>query len=354
MILAGMPFAYSRDPSLLFQGHEIKHPLNFQSKLCNGIQPVRYIRKILKQDIGDFKTKDETIEVVDIDWIQGKLIAYYNMEEALNGIIALNIENFRIRCPPESSLVYIQETLSLLKRGHSLLHPMCTCKHDLSNQRCKTLGISSMYSDRRQDIPCSLSRRPREFSAAEVSEELGVEDIVLFHVKHQTNANFSLLQLLNQHCNIRIEGLNLHFSHREFILKPIHHKIDLQNLLFKNPLTVALKKDQYHGIWNDLRSLINKGTICCLHEKEDEMLVFHFNPRWDIKAVDHDIRDIWHSINMKDFTKNYNKTDYVKLWTHEVELKRKGCRCDDNNNNNPKKKRKTKLKLLNYSKIKTQ
>lgn len=348
--MGAMPFAYSRDPSFLFQDTDIAQPLNYQSKLFNGIQPVRYTHKRLNQDICDFKRKDEMIEVVDVDWVKGKLIAYYNMEEALNGIIALTIEKFRIKCPPETPMAYIQETVGFLRRGHSLLHPMCSCKHNLTSKRCKTLGISSLYSKRRDEIPCALPRRPREFSASELSDELGIEDIVLFHVEFQDNKKrYSLLQLINQYCNVRIEGLNLHFSHREFHMGPIRNKTDLQTLLCSNPLTVSLKKDQYPGVLSDVRCMVDSGVICYLGESDDEMIIFYFNPRWDIKTVDSDIIDIWHSINPRDLMiqqSSYHHLSDVESWVPDVRKKRRRC-------TEVKRRNVPKHKLVNYSKIKT-
>jgi hypothetical protein len=178
-----MAFAYSRDPALLFRAPDcgFAPPLSFESVLSDGRQPVRYRRARLLRPLPGFGA--EVVEVADVDWLQGSLVAYHNMEEAVNGVPAHSLDNFRIRCEPESPDQYVREVLALLRRGHSILDPACTCDHGLSARRAHTLGVSSLCSDfnrRRVEVPCALSRRPREFAAKEVSAELGITDLVLF------------------------------------------------------------------------------------------------------------------------------------------------------------------------------
>ena len=65
MLSTGAAFAYSRDPSAIFQAPEcgFPPPLNFESVLSDGVQPVRYCKKRLLQTLDGFKNQDEIVEV---------------------------------------------------------------------------------------------------------------------------------------------------------------------------------------------------------------------------------------------------------------------------------------------------
>jgi hypothetical protein len=341
-----MPYPYSRDPSLLFKAPDygFAPPLNFESILFDGVQPVRYEKQTLIQSISSFKHKDDLLAVIDIDWIQGKLTAYHNIEEALNGIAAFSMEKFRVNCPQETPFDYIREVIALLKRGHSLLHPLCTCAHDLSRKRCQTLGISFMYSEynrRRQEIPCPLSKRPREFSAKELSDELAIEDILLFKLNNEST---EFLYTLNQYCNIRIDGLEIFFGFKDFVFHPLDNREDLIQLLSKNPLTISLSRAQYYpGILDDIQDLVNSGDALWLTKEKNEIMIFYFNPRWNVKPVDTDIAHLWHSIQGKEIQASLLKDECIRTF-HPMKktMKRK------TGSKPPKKKR----CILNYSKLK--
>ena len=304
-------FAYARDPSLLFHPPEcgFAPPLNFESVLFDGKQPVRYHRKKLIRSLDNTMMREgDVVGIVDIDWIRGKVVAYCNAEEALNGIPAFSMDNFWIQCAPETEQDYIQETLALLRRGHSLLHPLCTCQHKLSSKRCQTLGISSMYSEynrRRQEIPCILTGRPREFSAEEVSNELGISDIILF--KPQTTP---LLPQLNKFCSIRVEGMNLFLSHKEYVFNPLNNREDLLRVLSHNPLPVSIARDQYPCLLNDIRELETLGLVYVIDW--DPLSLFYLHPRWNMH-VDQDIQALWHTIKGKDIAQAFSRQVSVPI-----------------------------------------
>jgi hypothetical protein len=298
-------FAYTRDPLHLFSVADdslFAPPLNFENIIYNGIQPVRYERQKLKISLGGFLQKNNTVEVVDIDWLNGTLRCFYNKEEALNGITAFTLEQFRIHCSPENIYDYIIETISFLKRGHSLTHPQCTCQHEIKNSRCKTLGISHIYSDynkRRHEIPCYLPRHPREFSAEEISKELAITDVILFKI-----GVVELLPILNHHCRIRVHGSMLYFSFQDFIFSPLDNREDLLNIISSQPLTFTIERDSYSGIYNDVMELKQLQRIYILGsiDNDTKLTIFYFNPRWDFNIVDKDIIDMWHSVNMKEIS----------------------------------------------------
>ena len=291
-------FAYTRDPSLLFHPPAcgFAPPLNFESVLFDGRQPVRYQKKRLIRPLDNtIMSEGDVVGIVDIDWFKGKVVGYYNAEEALNGIPTFSVENFWIQCAPETEYDYIHETLALLRRGHSLLHPLCTCQHKLSSKRCQTLGISSMYSEynrRRQEIPCILTGRPREFSAEEVSKELGISDIILFNL--QTTP---LLPLLNKICSIRMQGMNLFFSCKDYVFNPLNNREDLLRVLSHNPLPISITRDQYPCILNDVRELEAEGLVYAI--EGEPLSLFYLHPRWNM-PVDQDIQALWHNIKSKD------------------------------------------------------
>jgi hypothetical protein len=309
-------FAYTRDPSLLFQPPDcgFAPPLSFESILSDGRQPVRYRRRKLLRPLHTFKAEGEIVEVADIDWLQGRLVAYYNMEEAVNGIPALSVDNFRIPCEPEPVHEYIKEVLAMLRRGHSILDPSCTCDHGLSKRRCLTLGVSSLCSEfnrRRSEVPCALSRRPREFTAKEVSDELGITDAILFQVSAHHNAAMThLLYVLKPYCTLRTEGLNLFVSSKDFVLNPVDNREDLLRVLTLNPLTISITRNQYPGILRDVQDLVSQDLVYVIEseaEKKasdaDTKVLFYMNPRWNhIGTVDSDIKALWHAIKGKDIS----------------------------------------------------
>jgi hypothetical protein len=302
-------FAYTRDPSLLFQPPDcgFAPPLSFESILSDGRQPVRYRRRKLLRPLHTFKAEGEIVEVADIDWLQGRLVAYYNMEEAVNGIPALSMDNFRIPCEPEPFHQYIKEVLAMLRRGHSILDPSCTCDHGLSRRRCLTLGVSSLCSEfnrRRSEVPCALSRRPREFTAKEVSSELGITDVILFQVPDINAAMTHLLCILKPYCTLRTEGLKLFVSSKDFVLNAVDNREDLLRVLTANPLTTAIRRNQYPGILRDVQDLVSQDLVYVVDASDAETKVlFYMNPRWNnIGSVDSDIRALWHAIKGKDIS----------------------------------------------------
>lgn len=309
--------AYSRDPALLFQSPPcgFSPPLNFESNLYNGSQPVSYEKQTLLMPLGCHKDVGDRVEAVVVDWIQGHVKIFHNTEEAMNGIGAKCIEKFRIPASPASTEEYIQETLGLLRRGHSLTHPQCTCLHEIGVERCKTLGIShpnSEYNRRRQDLPCSLSRRPREFSSREVSKELGIEDVVLFQVLPKNNGLHGnlLLPILSRFCNLRMDGMSLFFSYKDFAFGALHARQDLIQHLSCNPFPLTFPCHPYPEFARDVNELEAAGLVHVLarhdqgngsHKKQEtEITLFYFNPRWNLQPVDSHVAALWHGIDGKD------------------------------------------------------
>lgn len=319
-------WAYSRDPSLLFNppSYGFAPPLNFETKVYDGKQPVRYQKQKLLHALGSFKQAGETIEVIDIHWLTGEIMAFHNVEEALNGIPLFSMHCLRIPCSiPLSAMDCIQETISLLRRGHSLTHPLCTCHHDLSEARSKTLGISHPYSEynrRRLDIPCALSRRPREFTAKEVSDELGITDIILFKVTSSSSSPLKtqkpLLQILGEFCNLRIEGMQLFLSLKQFYFGPLLCKEDLISRLAMNPLPQTLSLYSYPTMMNDIDALVADGLVYICEGKThanlmqsekpsahaETITLFYFNPRWSmvVGCASQELISMWHSVDSRE------------------------------------------------------
>jgi hypothetical protein len=297
-----MSFAYSRDPSLVFveRGDGFAPPLNYENSFFNGKQPVRYEKEILKTSLGDKWQVGEMASVVDIHWINGSVRAFDNVEEAMNNINVFALDDFRMHCLPETVDAYIVETVSFLKRGHSLMHPHCTCRHEISKKRCMDLGILHIYSEfnkRRCEIPCILPRHPREFSPKEVSDELAISDVVLFDID-----GIRLLPILNKHCRLRINDKKLFFSFKTFIFGPLDNREDLVNALASQPLTLTVDHSMYKGILHDIEEMVKEGRVLVMKRDNDDVnstTLFYLNPRWELDPIDSDVIALWHSIDVK-------------------------------------------------------
>ena len=188
--------------------------MNFVDQSHAGTQPVWY------ENVSILQADSKPEAFVEMDWAQGLAQIYSTREEAINGVPARTLLNLRVAVPPETANQYISEATRLLERGLSLLHPHCTCRHGLTLQRWQTLGIthdSLGVNPRSTNAECPLSRIPREFSAAELSLELAIEDVCTFSLN-----GVPLVYLLEKHCNTRIDPeTGLYFASGCFYFGPI-------------------------------------------------------------------------------------------------------------------------------------
>ena len=179
-------------------------PLGYNHK-----QPVTYHRVTLLQPALEGYLVGQHIPVLQVDWVKGTAQTFDDPDDALNGVCSFQGLWTCTETVPETVQQYVTETLRFLKRGHSLLHPQCTCQHWLSPQRCSTLGINAQPMN-----GCTLSRAPVEISAAELSKELAVDDVCLM-----PGAPF--IFALEQLCTIRVAPEGLFFSPRGIFLGPV-------------------------------------------------------------------------------------------------------------------------------------
>lgn len=299
-------------------------PLNYESNIHNGKQPVRYERQKLRIPMEKFGAMGDWIHVVDIHWITGQVIFFQNVEEALNGIACGSIKKFRIYIPASVSMEeYIHETLALLKRGHSLMHPQCTCYHTLCPERCRILGIShprSDYNTRRECIPCPLTRRPREFTSQEISEELGVDDIGLIGA----DPEHSLLAMLQKFCHTRMEERgNILFSSPAFNFDPLHNMDSLLQKLSCNPLPQCISLRSYPEAKSDISQLEANGQVYVLQPRTpDAWTLFYLHPRWDIGPIDEDLVALWHSVDRKDIKQELARIAEPRYVDHWLQIKK--------------------------------
>lgn len=205
--------AYTRDPNAVFEGSRpFPAPLSHTDKEHTGKQPVCYEAVRLLQPLGDLSAGAH-LAFVEMDWLQGQARVYEDAEDRLNGVGGEPIYwRFPARAP-ETADQYIFEVTQLLRRGHSLLRPQCTCRHNLSPDRCLTLGISA-----ERHGSCPLETDPKEFSAKEVSLELGLDDVCSMSVQR-----IPLVCFLEKHCRIRVDAnqQTLFFSSIHFFLGPV-------------------------------------------------------------------------------------------------------------------------------------
>lgn len=353
--------SYSRDPSKLFEPPAcgFPPPLNFENNIHNGKQPIRYERQKLRMQMGNFGKPGEYIRVVDINWINGQAIFYQNVEEALNGISSGCIKKFRILTEaPAMIQEYIQETLALLKRGHSLTHPQCSCYHTMCPERCQTLGIShprSEYNTRRECVPCPLTRRPREFTSQEVSDELGIEDVLSFELSDAVGKKMPLLHILSKFCHLRMEGAAILFSCLDFDFAPLQDMHGLLRKLSSNPLPQVIHLQSYAKVKKDVAHLVESGTVHALQPRSDEITLFYFNPRWDIGPIDKDVVALWHSVDPKEMKRELNtmaEPKYASHHWHQMKPKNTAGEQKKHKTRDMKKKRKKNIIMLTNFRIK--
>ena len=204
--------AYSRDPNLAFiTSSNTKQKKDKIWPVPLGLahrQPITYQDVILDQPVLENHLVGQHIAVLQVDWLQGTAQTFDDPDDALNGVCSFQgIWRFP-STEPETIQQYVVETLRFLERGHSFLHPQCTCKHWLTPERCRHLGISFHRAG-----SCSLSTAPHEISAAELSKELAVHDICLM-----PGAPF--ITALEKLCTIRVAS-SLFFSPLGIFLGPV-------------------------------------------------------------------------------------------------------------------------------------
>ena len=305
--------AYTRNPRALFElpsdakeQTQFLPPMNFINANSSGTQPVTYHNVILH---GEF------VPIVDIDWVEGILQIYRDAEDALNNIPSEVISDFRIQCAPQTTQQYLYEALSFLHRGHSLLHPLCTCQHHLSMHRCEELGITHDtlgVRPRYRHICPMLTSEKREVSGKELSAELGIEDISYA----LTSDGEPLLEILKKHCVVRVSGREreqIFFSYQDLLLGPLryfppfffhiillfclHRNKDELLAKLKNeplPFEVSFYPPNYYGMRDDIKELENKGLIYILKTQDQHMLLYYLNPQYQCH-VDDDIKALWHA-----------------------------------------------------------
>jgi hypothetical protein len=201
--------AYARDPSAAFLSSTV---LDSQPLLG---QPVTYHNVTLAHSTlleGHFT--GQHVPVLQVDWRKGTARTFDSADDALNGICTYE---GTWTCPPYdgaplSIQQYVTETLCLLERGHSLLDPHCECRHGLNATRCQQLGVTPRPSARFGW--CSLPRAPREFSAAELSQELAVHDVCLM-------PGMPFITAMEALCTIRVAADGLYFSPRGIFFGPV-------------------------------------------------------------------------------------------------------------------------------------
>ena len=296
--------AYTRNPACLFANPgPFLPPMNFVNAESPGSQPVMYQNVILQ---------GTTYPAVQVDWLEGHIHLFESLEEAINGIPLKTIPYFCLATCPEASEHYVVETLGFLHRGHSLLHPHCTCQHDLTLQRCQTLGIThdTLGPNPRRGQRCPLPQVSTEISAADLSLELAVQD-----VQTMVCGQVPLVHFLEKHCQIRIDQeKGLFFSRLDTVHGPLRSpfefpppiycafsltalarcKEDLLRKLESHPLPFEvslLYPPNYYGLAHDIQELEREGLVYVISRQENSAVIYNFKPG---PKVDDDIKALWH------------------------------------------------------------
>ena len=285
--------AYTRDPNAIFgSSAAFPPPLNYASPQATGSQPVTYKGVTLLQPVGELPAGTR-LELVRVDWLLCSICAYEDAEDALNGTAAMCQERFEVEAPPESAEQYVHETLALLRRGHSLLSPHCTCRHWLGEARARTLGITSARSEW-----CELPTVPREFTATELSQELAVSNVCAAN----TARDEPLVLLLQRHgVRVRIGATGLFFSLATHFIGPVRCKADLLWKLRSNhlPFEVLADDKAYAALAEDIRALEEEAVLFVLSKGPPAWLLHHNTPCPIMRPVDEDLRILWHSHELK-------------------------------------------------------
>jgi hypothetical protein len=198
--------AYSRDPTLAFDVFDSPIPQEQPQQQ----QPVMTYQNVtLLQPVLEGHFVGQRIRVLRVDWLQGTAETFADMDDALNEVRTFQGIWTCPRVAPETVTQYVTETLRFLQRGHSLLDPRCTCRHWLSAERCRHLGITFHRPDW-----CSLSRAPCEISAAQLARELAVEDICRL-------PGLPFISAMERLCTIRVTPQGLMFSPLGTYLGPV-------------------------------------------------------------------------------------------------------------------------------------
>jgi hypothetical protein len=243
----------------------------------------------LRRELGEQLPAGTRLPLVTVDWLKGAVCVYEDPEDALNGAPALSLTGLFLEQPLESAGQYLHETLALLRRGHSLLSPRCTCAHSLGEARARALGITTLRDPMQR---CELPTVPREFSAAELSQELGLTDLCACN----THTGEPLVVMLQRHnIRVRIAAPQLFFSLASHFVGPVRCREDLLRKLDCHALPFELDHVGYPALGQDLAALEADATICVLVRGPPLWLVYRLPASCPIaRPVDPDIRALWH------------------------------------------------------------
>ena len=140
--------------------------------------------------------KDQKIFEAKINWWTGHVVCYADAADSLNNV-AFYETCVRVSTPPQSRDAYVREVFAFLQRGHSILEPLCTCRHGLSAERALELGVSPDHAG--SHPLCLMEQTRTQRSLQDIAKELNIEQV---DAKVKPTDTLTLLQVL-----VRLAGL---------------------------------------------------------------------------------------------------------------------------------------------------
>jgi len=323
----------SRDISDLFE-NEVK-VIKTSAKTSNGCCAESYSTSSCARDMITkarnciFKVKLNQIVQsgyqayeVHINWTKNILSVYDTLEDVMSHNPSQMISMFNVTASPIVLPVkhMMAEIFMFLHRGHSWMHPDCSCdirSYIHSKARLKTLGYYNKYKSESLLQACPLLNMNREGqSMHSVMTELGLKHERSIMLNITSRARDPFLNYLEKFGKFNIYEENgkmwLHHSMCCVPMK-IQSKRDVEEaskIQYPRPFTwlipsnAPIIKNVYENILKEKENaqvrIIASATSIDVNKKETATFsVFYKNPeieRLSACAVDQDIKDMWHQI----------------------------------------------------------
>ena len=268
--------AYRRDPYSLFAPTRADESWS-HAPMNEAFQPVRYMRPRLLVTLEPFQ-QGTVVEQATVHWDTGLVRLFENTEDAACDV-ATHESLLRVPLPLRTTEEYANELEQLLLRGHGLHMPHCTCRHSLSDDRCRELGVHRAEAS---EEVCAWPKRVVERTLSEVQVALAV----------QASSQLELCALFRGDSRFEWGPCGVRLA--RFCEDDIRSEAELVcglRLKGHSGLLLPLKlssKEAEEG----LARLLKKGTVLCLQQELRRLAFLNVQPHL---RIDSDLRDLWHS-----------------------------------------------------------
>lgn len=311
--MRGFRGAYTRDPYALFHNFTMlapggRHvqanaacPPRATTNPLRQKQPVCFLSVTLARPLGTHATVAEgaVFAAATVNFLSGRIALFATVMDMYNRappVTEVSSHRVPVQCPhPES---YLPELLALMKRGHSLLHPKCRCRHALSRERAREIGIACAADDPTRDGACKLPQQRSLWTVNELANELALVDI--YYMRTTVGCFLTVADALLACKGVTVVTNDPEHWHQfaiRFGVEAIRNKADLFAYVDSRPCggVCGHGKNTYPGFDADLQALAQAGLIYAIYNSEFKRWVGFPRYKHMENPGDDDIHSLFHS-----------------------------------------------------------